>query len=59
MERSRARRIEEESRRPVEEEESKSVAVRIENLSIKTVGAEEEAAESLKEALGMEIEEYS
>ena len=59
MERSRARRIEEESRRPVEEEESKSVAVRIENLSIKTVGAEEGAAESLKEALGMEIEEYS
>ena len=35
------------------------MAVGIENLSIETVGAEEEAAEGLKEALGMEIEEDS
>ena len=59
MERSRARRREEEVRRPLEEEESDSVAVGIKKLSIEMAGMEEEAAEGLKEALGVEIEEDS
>ena len=59
MERSRARRREEEARIPLEEEESDSVAVGIEKLSIETEGMEEEAAEGLEAALGVEIEEDS
>ena len=41
----------------MEEEETESVAVGIENINIEKAGTEEEAAEGLKARLGMEIEE--
>ena len=43
----------------MEEEESGSGAVGIEKLSIETARTEEEAADRLEEALGLEIEEDS
>ena len=42
-----------------EEDRSEIVALGIENLSIETSGVEEEAAQHLEAALGMEIDEYS
>ena len=38
----------------MEKEETESVAVDFDNLNIETVGTEEEAAEGLEAALGME-----
>ena len=40
-----------------EEEESRGVVERLNNLIIETVGTEEEAEELLKESLGMKVEE--
>ena len=58
MERLRARRQEgEESGDSVEEEESGGVADRLDNLAIETAGTEEEVAEQMEAALGMEVEE--
>ena len=59
MERSRSRLREEEAKRPVEDEESESMVVGIENLSIEIAGTEEETAERLEAELGMETEEES
>ena len=42
-----------------EEEESREVVQAINNLTIETVGAVEEAEEGLKAALGMDVEEDS
>ena len=57
LKRSRAIQREEEARRPEEEGEIESVATGVENLRIETAGREEDAAEGLEAALGMEIEE--
>ena len=43
----------------MEKEETESVAVYFDNLNIETAGTEEEAAEGLEAALGMEAEEES
>ena len=43
----------------VEEEYRDNVAACLTNLTIETVGTEEEAAEGLKAALGMEVDGYS
>ena len=57
LERSRQRHREEEAIRTVEEDETESVVVGIENIHIDTAGTEEEAAKGLKAALRMEIKE--
>ena len=51
----RLRRSEEEAGSPYEEEESESVALGINTLSIETAGTEEEATESLEAVLEMEV----
>ena len=58
MERVRRRRREEEEAGNSGEEEERGVVARLpNNLTIKTAGTEEEAAEHLEAALGMEVEE--
>ena len=56
MERSRARRREEEARQP-EEEESVFESAGVESLSVEMEGTEEEVVEGLEVALEMEIDE--
>ena len=56
LERSRQRWVEEEGRRPSEEED-KDEAEGAERLRVETVGTEEEVAEGLEAALEMEVEE--
>ena len=57
LERVRGRQNSEEVEASDEEEESGGVADVVGNLTIETAGTEEEAAENLEVALGMEIEE--
>ena len=51
------RRKEEDTEESEEEEEGGEIASRLNNLTIETVGTEEEAADDLEAALGMELEE--
>ena len=57
LEKSRVRNREKYTRRPAEEEESYSVVVGVDNISIETAGLEEEAAEGLEAAIRLEIVE--
>ena len=57
LERVRGRQNSEEVEASEEEEESGGVADVVGNLTIEMAGTEEEAAENLEVALGMEIEE--
>ena len=57
LERSRVRRSKEEAEASDVEDYTESVAAVLDNLTIETEGIEEESAEGLEAALGMEVEE--
>ena len=58
LESVRGRRSEEEGGSAEAEDESQGIVYTLNNLTIDTEGTEEEAAESLEAALGMEVDGY-